>query len=100
VALRFFGDSRHLVHTSVDERAWWVTAFRDRSTRASRLLGWKTERPHLIVPSAAVLVVQFICTRLQYSQAMALIIFGGDGGSLVLGSLLMITFYVTMRDLD
>jgi hypothetical protein len=55
---------------------------------------WKTERPHLIVASGALLVFQFICTRLPYDRAQALIIFGGDGGSLVLGTVLMSTFYV------
>ena len=55
---------------------------------------WKTERPHLIAATAAALIFQFTCSRLPYSQAQALIIFGGDGGSLVLGSLLMMTFYV------
>jgi hypothetical protein len=39
-----------------------------------------------------VLIFEFVCTRLPYSQAQALIIFSGDGGSLLLGSLLMTTF--------
>ena len=47
----------------------------------------------MVGAAAAVLVFQVICTLLPADRAQALIIFGGDGGSLVLGSILMATFY-------
>jgi len=55
---------------------------------------WKQQRWVLVVSSAAVLIVQFIFTvRLYSDQAQQLIIFGGDAGCFVLGSILIATFY-------
>jgi hypothetical protein len=54
---------------------------------------WRAQRRYLVAAGAAVLILQVICTLLPVSQAKAFIVFGGDAGCLVLGSLLMITFY-------
>ena len=55
---------------------------------------WTADRRVLARMSAAALLLQLICTFLPANQARALITFGGDGGSLVLGGLLMTTVYV------
>ena len=55
---------------------------------------WKRRRWVLVASCAAVLIVQFIFTgRLYSDQAQQLIIFGGDAGCFVLGSILIATFY-------
>ena len=55
---------------------------------------WRTQRWALVAGGVTVLILQLICTFLPSGQANALIVFGGDAGCLVLGSLLMATFYV------
>src|SRR5436853_324174 len=59
------------------DRSGWITISVIAILAGIAFRAWKTERPHLIVAGAAVLVVQLICTRLSYSQAQALIVFGG-----------------------
>jgi hypothetical protein len=54
---------------------------------------WQTERWGVAVGGVMALVLQLVGTTLPISQANALVIFGGDAGCLVLGSLLMATFY-------
>jgi hypothetical protein len=55
---------------------------------------WRTERRHLSATFAGVLAVQLFCTlALSAARAKQLIVFMGDGGCLVLGSLLMLTVY-------
>lgn len=56
---------------------------------------WRNRRWGLAVTAAAVLAAQLACTFELFSdQAQQLIIFGGDGGCFVLGSILMAMFYV------
>lgn len=54
---------------------------------------WRAQRWPLVAGGVTVLILQLICTCLPAAQANALIVFGGDTGCLVLGSLLMATFY-------
>lgn len=54
---------------------------------------WNARRWSLVIAGAAVLIFQLVCTLLPFDRAQALIIFGGDAGCMVLGSILMITFY-------
>jgi hypothetical protein len=56
---------------------------------------WKTNRPYLVAATIGLFIVHLVCRRLTYERAHALIAFGGDGGALVLGSLLMMTLYVS-----
>jgi hypothetical protein len=57
---------------------------------------WRAERVALVWALAALLFVQFFCTVLiRAGSAMAFIYFAGDGGALVLGTLLMTTLYAT-----
>jgi len=54
---------------------------------------WKSERRALAAASAALLVLQLGCTLLATTAARQFIVFAGDGGCLVLGTLLMATMY-------
>jgi hypothetical protein len=54
---------------------------------------WKARNWYLVTGGAAVASLQLFCTLLPAHQARALITFGGDGGALVLGTLLMAAFY-------
>lgn len=54
---------------------------------------WKARNWYLIAAAAVVAGLQLFCTLLPSHQAHALIIFGGDAGALVLGALLMASFY-------
>ena len=54
---------------------------------------WTARRWSMVVAGVAVLIFQLVCTLLPFNRAQALIVFGGDAGCMVLGSILMITFY-------
>jgi len=54
---------------------------------------WTTRRRIVASICAAFLIIHLICIRLPEQQAQALIAFGGDAGSLVLGSFLMAMIY-------
>ena len=57
--------------------------------------GWRAKRSGLVVFGAAALLLQLVGTvMLSLRAANALVLFGGDGGCLVLGSALMMTLYV------
>jgi len=83
---------------------WFTPVFPDRSRVLTVMLvgligfggfrAWKKRQWVLVVSGAALLIVQFIFTARLYSdQAQQLIIFGGDAGCFVLGSVLIATFY-------
>jgi hypothetical protein len=56
---------------------------------------WRGRRWGFVAAGVAAFLVQVICTGKLYSdQAQQLIIFGGDAGCFVLGSLLMASFYI------
>jgi hypothetical protein len=55
---------------------------------------WRAERLGLVLAFGAVALVQLLCTlALPAPRAQQLILFAGDGGALVLGTLLMLTLY-------
>ena len=61
---------------------------------AGAFWAWRTERFRLSVSLCALLAVQLFCTvALSEARAKQLIVFMGDGGCMVLGSLLMLTVY-------
>jgi hypothetical protein len=62
---------------------WWI--FR----------AWRSKRWLLTAAGAVTLVLQLACLRLSEVQADALIVFGGDAGCLVLGTILIATFYAS-----
>jgi hypothetical protein len=58
-------------------------------------LGWRTGRRAAIAIGVALLALQALGTLATSPwRAQQLIIFGGDGGAIVLGALLMMTFFV------
>ncbi|MFL5415928.1 MAG: hypothetical protein ACJ78Y_08030 [Myxococcales bacterium] len=54
---------------------------------------WNTERRALAAASAGLLALQLGCTLLASTAARQVIVFSGDGGCLVFGTLLMATMY-------
>jgi hypothetical protein len=61
---------------------------------------WRNRRWGLVVAGIAVFSVQLVCTFKLYSdQAQQLIIFGGDAGCFVLGSVLIATFYIRRQSI-
>jgi len=61
---------------------------------------WRNRRWVLVAAGGAVLAVQLVCSFKLYSdQAQQLIIFGGDAGCFVIGSVLMTTFYIRRQSI-
>lgn len=72
------------------ERSWGIVLLVTAAILFGGFLAWKTERPGWLLAPAALLLLQLIALSLP---AGALIVFFGDGGALVLATLLMATFY-------
>jgi hypothetical protein len=72
------------------ERSWLIVLLVTAVIGFAGFLAWKMERPGWLLAAAALLVLQLVAL---YSPAEAMIIFFGDGGALVLATLLMATFY-------
>jgi len=76
-----------------DERSLSVTVLVLGAVGFGGFQVWNTRRWSMVGAGVAVLIFQLVCTLLPFNRAQALIIFGGDGGCMVLGSILMMTFY-------
>ena len=74
-----------------EERSWWVVLVVTSAIIYWGFLAWQSQRWWLLCAAGAMLIVQLIFLGLP---AGSLIIFGGDAGALVLGTVLMTTFYV------
>jgi hypothetical protein len=74
-----------------DTRSWFIVLILTSAIAFGGFLAWKTERWGWACAAGAMLVVQLIFLSLPHSEA--LIVFGGDGGALVLATILMATFY-------
>jgi hypothetical protein len=72
------------------ERSWLIVLLVTAVIGFAGFLAWKMERPGWLLAAAALLVLQLVVLSLP---AEALIIFFGDGGALVLATILMATFY-------
>lgn len=72
------------------ERSWGIVLLVTAVILFGGFLGWKAERWGWVLAAGAVLLLQLIALTLP---AEATIIFFGDGGALVLATLLMATFY-------
>lgn len=57
-------------------------------------VGWRSERMALALAGVALAALQIIASSLSTRSAQAWITFGGDGGAMVLGTLLMLGFFV------
>ena len=76
-----------------EDRAAWVTVFLIGALGFGCFWAWTSGHRALAVMSATFIGIQIVFTILPAQTAQMLITFGGDGGSLVLGTLLMSTFY-------
>ena len=72
------------------ERSWLIVLLVTAVIGFAGFLAWKMERPGWLLASAALLILQLVALS---SPAGAMIVFFGDGGALVLTTLLMATFY-------
>lgn len=72
------------------ERSWGIVLLVTAAILFAGFLAWKMERPGWLLAAAALLLLQLVALSLP---AEALIVFFGDGGALVLATLLMAAFY-------
>lgn len=73
-----------------EERSWWIVLALTAAIVFGGFQAWKRERWGWVVAAGAVLILQLIVLCLP---AGALIVFFGDGGAMVLATILMATFY-------
>jgi hypothetical protein len=74
-----------------EERHWWIVLSLAAAFSFGGFLAWKAERWRWVCAAGAVLFLQFVFVMLPSSGAA--IVFGGDGGAMVLATALMATFY-------
>jgi hypothetical protein len=72
------------------ERSWGIVLLVTAAILFGGFLAWKMERPGWLLAAGAMLVLQLVALS---SPAEAMIVFFGDGGALVLATILMATFY-------
>jgi hypothetical protein len=73
-----------------EERSWWIVLPLTAAIVFAGFLAWKVERWAWVVAAGAALLLQLIVLSLP---AGALIVFFGDGGAMVLATILMAAFY-------
>ncbi len=73
------------------ERSWVIVVFVTAVIGFGGFVAWKLERWGWVCVAGAVLLLQFIILTARMDES--LIVFGGDGGAMVLGTILMVTFY-------
>ena len=71
-------------------RSWFIVLCMTSAILFSGYLAWKAQRWGWVAAAAALLLLQLIALR---QSAGALIVFWGDGGAMVLATILMATFY-------
>ncbi|MGB6962132.1 MAG: hypothetical protein WBF01_17145, partial [Candidatus Acidiferrum sp.] len=77
-----------------EQRSWLIVVLVTAVIGFAGFLAWQMERPGWLLAAAAVLLLQLIVLTLPASiPPGSLIVFFGDGGALVLATLLMATFY-------
>lgn len=76
-----------------EEQSWTVILIVTSAILLGGFVAWKSARWGWVCAAGAVLLVQVIFLSLPAFTQGALFTFGGDGGALVLGSILMTTFY-------
>lgn len=74
-----------------EERSWPVVLILASAIVFGGFLAWKAERWGWVCIASAALILQL--TMLSMPNPGALIVFGGDGGAMVLATILMATFY-------
>jgi hypothetical protein len=76
-----------------EERSWPIVLILASVIGFGGFLAWKTRRWGWVCAAGAVLIVQLNFLSLPSFKQEALIVFGGDGGALVLATVLMAMFY-------
>jgi hypothetical protein len=76
-----------------EDRSWSIVLILMSAIVFGGFLAWKTERWGWVCAAGAVLILQLIILSLPNPTQGVLIVFGGDGGALVLATVLMATFY-------
>ncbi len=74
-----------------DDRSWLIVLFLTAAILFGGFLAWKTERWGWVCAAGALLLLQFTVLSAHHDEA--LIVFFGDGGAMVLATILMATFY-------
>lgn len=76
-----------------DDRSWSVVLILTSAIAFGGFVAWKMERWGWVCIAGAVLLLQIFFLSLPQYLDGSLIVFGGDGGALVLATILMATFY-------
>ncbi len=76
-----------------EDRSWWIVLALTAAIVFGGFRAWKTQRWGWVCAAGAVLILQLIFLSLPTFTDEALIVFGGDGGAMVLATILMATFY-------
>lgn len=74
-----------------EQRSWWIVLLLACAICFAGFLAWRAQRWGWVCAAGALLILQL--TFLSLPNSGALIIFGGDGGALVLATILMAAFY-------
>lgn len=76
-----------------DNRSWPIVIIVTAAIAFGGFLAWKMQRWGWLCAAAAVLIFELSLQSLTPFKQEALIVFGGDGGAMVLATILMATFY-------
>jgi hypothetical protein len=76
-----------------ENRQWWIVLAVTAAIGFGGYLAWKAQRWGWVCAAGAVLLLEFIIQGQSSLTQGALIVFGGDGGALVLGTVLIAAFY-------
>ena len=76
-----------------DHRSWFIVLVLTAAIAFGGFLAWKAQRWGWLGAAAALLVLELGLQTLTPFQQDALVVFGGDGGAMVLGTILMAMFY-------
>ena len=76
-----------------DSRSWLIVFLVTAAIVAGGFLAWRTQRWGWVCVAGAVLIFELSLQSLTPFKQEALIVFGGDGGAMVLATILMAAFY-------
>jgi hypothetical protein len=76
-----------------DYRSWWMVLALTAAIAFGGFQAWKAKRWGWVCAAGAVLILELIIQSLPAFTQGALIVFGGDGGAMVLATILMAAFY-------
>lgn len=74
-------------------RSWWIVLAVTGALVFGGYKAWKAQRWGWVCAAGAVLILELVIQSLPAFKQGALIVFGGDGGAMVLATILMAAFY-------